>query len=312
MVVRGRGRAVVVATGSATMVGQLATELLTSVEGKPPLVERLEDFSRRIAIAVLVAAIIVGLIGIFKQGYSLTEMFLFGVALAVSAIPEGLPVAITVALAIATNRMARQKVIVRRLPAVEGLGSCSLIATDKTGTLTCNELTVRTIYTAEGNWFDVTGKGFAPQGKVLFQQQEIFPESYPTLNALARTAVLCNEADLHHRHENWVWRGDPTDIAMLSLAHKLGWNQETALEEYPQVNEIPFEPEHRFAATYHHIAGKQMVFVKGAPERVLSMCDLSSHSEAEELSAIARQLAVQGYRVLALAEGTLREAITST
>jgi magnesium-transporting ATPase (P-type) len=304
IVVRGRARGVVVTTGTATAVGQLALDVLGTVEGQPPLLKRMDRFSRIIALSVLVAAIGIALLGIIRHGYSPIEMFLFAVALAVSAIPEGLPVALTVALAIATHRMARRRVIVRRLPAVEGLGSCTLIASDKTGTLTCNELTVRQLWLPDGSELEVTGEGFAPVGRVLFRGEAIIPNDHPALQALARAAVLCNEADLRHRDSDWTWRGDPTDIALLSMAHKLGWNREAALESYPQVNEIPFEPEHQFAATYHTLDGIPKGFVKGAPERVQSMCDWSLDSEtAHKLQVKAEQLAEQGYRVLALASG---------
>lgn len=306
IVVRGRGRGVVVATATETMVGQLAMEMLVVGEGKPPLVERMETFSRRVAIAVLIAAVAIALVGIIVQGYSVTEMFLFGVALAVSAIPEGLPVALTVALAIATTRMARRGVIVRQLPAVEGLGSCTLIASDKTGTLTCNELTVRKIWLPEEGEFEVTGEGYIPEGRVLRRGREFDRESYPILERLVRVALLCNEADLHHRHHTWVWRGDPTDIALLSMAHKLGWNREATLEQFPQVNEIPFEPERKFAASYHAIERGVGIFVKGAPERVLMMCD---RAVGENWEAIAQGLAERGYRVLALAEGTIANSL---
>ncbi|GAB4367486.1 MAG: HAD-IC family P-type ATPase [Elainellaceae cyanobacterium] len=309
IVVRGRGRGIVVATGTATAVGQLALDVMTAVGGKPPLLKRMERFSQVIAVAVLIAAVGIALLGIFKHGYSVADMFMFGVALAVSAIPEGLPVALTVALAIATHRMAQRGVIVRRLPAVEGLGSCTLIASDKTGTLTCNELTVRSICLPNGDEFEVTGEGYAPIGQVYFQGQAITPDHHG-LDALARAAVLCNEADLHHHNHNWGWRGDPTDIALLSMAHKLSWNRETTLNRYPQVNEIPFEPEHKFAATYHAIDGQVQVFVKGAPERVLLMCDLSPEVPSPE--AIAQHLAEQGYRVLAFAEGTAPAHLDAT
>ena len=197
IVVRGRGRGTVVGTGTATAVGQLALDMLGTVGGKPPLLKRMEQFSLVVALAVLVAAVGIALLGIFQQGYSVVEMFMFGVALAVSAIPEGLPVALTVALAVATHRMAQRGVIVRRLPAVEGLGSCTLIASDKTGTLTCNELTVRQIYLPNGDEFEVTGSGFAPVGQVLFRGQ-IMGSDWLPLARIARASVLCNEADLHH------------------------------------------------------------------------------------------------------------------
>jgi Ca2+-transporting ATPase len=165
----------------------------------------------------------IGLLGIVLGGYTLVETFFFVVALAVSAIPEGLPVAITVALAVATTRMAKRNVIVRQLTAVEGLGSCTLIATDKTGTLTCNELTVREVCLPDGDVFPVTGQGFSPQGEVLHVAgTRVKLAEHAQLAATIRAAVLCNEADLHHRNGEWVWRGDAVDIAALSLGVKTG------------------------------------------------------------------------------------------
>ncbi len=308
MVVRGRAKGLVVATGTATMVGQLALDVLGAPGGKPPLLLRLERFTHVVALAVLGAAILVVLLGIVVHGHSVSAMFLFAVAMAVSAIPEGLPVALTIALAVATTRMARRGVIVRRLPAVEGLGSCTLIASDKTGTLTCNELTVREIRLGNDERFEVTGEGFAPRGRVLFQGQPVEPGSHGRLAALARAAVLCNEADLHLRDSTWVWRGDPTDVALLTMGHKLGWIRETTLDLHPQVNQIPFEPERRYAASYHAANSSVHVFVKGAPERVLAMCaaEASSGSLAKR-QATAEAMAEQGYRVLALAEGQAPE-----
>jgi magnesium-transporting ATPase (P-type) len=297
IVVRGRGKGVVVATGAETMIGRLARAMLGTAGGRPPLLLRMERFTRVVAVAVLLSTAAIGAIGVFVRGNSLQEMFLFTVAVAVSAIPEGLPVALTVALAMATRRMAQRGVIVRRLAAVEGLGSCTLIASDKTGTLTCNELTVRQIVLADGRGFTVTGEGFAPSGQVLFRDDPVVPGSHPGLDDLARIAVLCNEADLHHRNDAWVWRGDPTDVALLSMAHKLGWDREAALDRYPQLDGIPFEPERRYAASYHRVDGDIHVFVKGGPERVLAMCSASTPR------ATAEHLAEQGFRVLALAEG---------
>ena len=298
---RGRCKGLVVATGSATHVGQLALDL-TSGGGKPPLIERMERFTNVIAAATLVVACTIGVLGATLGTYTVSEMFLFVIALAVSAIPEGLPVAMTVALSIATTRMARRGVIVRRLSAVEGLGSCTLIATDKTGTLTLNELTVGEVVLADGETFSVTGEGFVPDGEVLSGGRPV--EDRPALYALARAGVLCNEADLHRREDEWAWRGDAVDVALLSLGHKLGCERADALDSHPQVNEIPFESEHQFAATFHGCPGGDAgvrVFVKGAPERVIAMC----HDRLDEaaLEGIALSLARRGFRVLALAEG---------
>ena len=308
---RGRAKGIVVATGAATSVGQLTLDVLKETGGKPPLIVRMERFTKVIAVAVLLAATVIGALGAGFGGYAVSDMFLFAVALAVSAIPEGLPVAMTVALAIATTRMAKRGLIVRRLTAVEGLGSCTLIATDKTGTLTCNELTVRELRLPSGEEFHVTGQGFAPHGEVLSGEHRVEPGGDQPLGWLTRAGVLCNEADLHHANGSWVWRGDAVDLALLTLGHKLGWTREATLDRYPQVNQIPFEPEHQFAASYHAREGQAVVFVKGSPERVLSMCSSSSTGEFDKsaCNSIALSLAEQGFRVLALADAVLDRSI---
>lgn len=303
-VVRGRAKALVVETGARTAVGRLAREVLSASGGKPPLLLRLERFTRAIGIAVGVAAVAVAGLGVLR-GYGPMEMFFFAVALAIAAIPEGLPVAVTVALAVATHRMARRGVIVRKLAAVEGLGSCARIASDKTGTLTCNELTLKVILLPDARRIDVTGQGFAPEGAVLLEGDAVAPSSIPELDALLRAAVLCNEADLHQRDGGWVWRGDPTDVALLSAAHKAGWRREATLDAFPQVHEIPFEPEQRFAATFHDTDTQRLIFVKGAPERVLEMCARMGEGGRVQALHLAHRLAQSGYRVLALADGEL-------
>ncbi len=311
IVTRGRAKGLVIATGTATSVGQLALDVMGEAGGEPPLLVRMERFTRVIAVAVLVAAVTIGVLGVTVGGYSLSVMFMFTIAMAVSAIPEGLPVAMTVALAIATTRMARRGLIVRRLTAVEGLGSCTLIATDKTGTLTCNELTVREVRLPDGDVFQVTGEGFAPHGEVLLREEPIEPGSHQPLEWLTLAGILCNEADLHHRNGDWVWRGDAVDVAFLSFGRKLGWKHRGTLDLHPQVNQIPFEPEHQFAASFNAVDNGVSVFVKGGPERVLAMCSESSNAAFDlvELDASATRMAAQGYRVLALADGTLAEAI---
>ncbi len=308
IVTRGRAKGLVVATGTATSVGQLALDVVRSTGGRPPLLERMERFTNVVAIATLVLSVLIGTAGALMGRYGVYDMFLFVVALAVSAIPEGLPVAMTVALAIATTRMARRGVIVRRLTAVEGLGSCTLIATDKTGTLTVNELTVREIHLAGGKSLIVTGEGFAPVGEVLDNNQPVAPDSSEDLAALARASVLCNEADLHLRSDHWEWRGDAVDIALLSLGHKLGCQRQLTLDQYPQVNEIPFESEHQYAATFNQVDGTVWAFVKGAPERILGMCN--HQTPVAELENTAVDLARRGYRVLALADGALDQELT--
>jgi magnesium-transporting ATPase (P-type) len=299
VVVRGRGKGVVVATGARSLVGQLALDVLGAAGAKPPLIVRMERFNHGVAVAVVVAAVAIALVGVLAHGHGIIEMVFFAIALAVASVPEGLPAALTIALAVATRRMARRGVIVRRLAAVEGLGSCTLIASDKTGTLTCNELTVREVYLPDGSTSAVTGEGYAPIGQVLRGDQPVVGRGHEGLNALTRAAVLCNEGDLRAHNGDWVWRGDPTDIALLSLAHKLGREREVVLDQCPQVNQLPFEPERRFAATFHRTTGGVRVFVKGAPERVLAMCDGIDSG----LHTVAESMAQRGLRVLALAEG---------
>ncbi len=304
IIVRGRSQGIVVATGRDSQVGSLALDVLSAsaTGGKPPLVERMETFTKRIAMAVLTAAAFIGITGVTFGGFTLKDMFLFAVALAVSAVPEGLPVALTVALAIGATRMARRGVIIRQLAAVEGPGSCTMIASDKTGTLTCNELTVREVRLPDGRVFDVTGQGFVPEGHFLFGGLPLQPDFANQLSDLARISVLCNEAELHQQDGSYVWRGDPTDVAMLTMAHKLGWSREGTLERGPEINAIPFEPERQYAATYHSIRGKVRVLVKGAPERVFEM--LADDAEiVSRLRDMADEMAKAGYRVLALAHG---------
>ena len=308
MIAHGRSSGVVVATGIESAVGRLAADVLGADPGKPPLVERMERFSHRIGIAILVAAVIVGLLGVLVRGYGVTDMIMFGIALAVSAIPEGLPVALTVALAVASFRMSQRGVIIRRLAAVEGLGSCTLIASDKTGTLTVNELTVKEIRLSRGRTYMVTGQGFAPDGEVLSSETVVDPTQHPDLLDLSRAAVLCNEGDLHVHGLGWVWRGDPTDIALLSMAHKIGLKREIELEMLPQINAIAFEPDTRYAASFHRIDSQMQVIVKGAPERIAEMC--AEKCEAAAMVAEAESMAKAGRRVLAFAQGDAAEDLT--
>ncbi|MBC8288321.1 MAG: HAD-IC family P-type ATPase [Nitrospinae bacterium] len=302
IIIRGRSRGIVIATGMKTEIGCLAKAMMEAGSGKPPLIIRMEQFSQTLAWVVMVAIFVVGFLGIMFQGYGVLDMFMFGVALAVAVIPEGLPVALTVALAIGTKRMSECGVIVRRLAAVEGLGSCTMIASDKTGTLTCNELTVKEVYLPNGSVCQVSGQGFAPNGKIIFNEHNVNSiNEVDGLESLITAAVLCNEADLHAHGGEWSHRGDPTDIALLSLGQKIEVGQEQLLETYPQVNQIPFEPEYQFSASFHQLpTGQVRTFVKGSPEQVLSMCEKKS---IKTILQTVEEMATKGYRVLAFAHG---------
>jgi len=305
-VTRGRARGEVVATGSRTVLGRLAATMTATQRAKSPLVERMEGFSRVIAVAVLGAAVVIGGFGVLVHGQSVGQMFVFGVALAVSAIPEGLPVALTVALAIAARRMARRGAIVRRLPAVEGLGSCTLIASDKTGTLTCNELTVRELRLADGLEFEVTGAGYEPTGAIV-PRSVAGPAASAGLQSLLEVAAACNEAELVGPDGGWSWRGDPTDVALLALARKGGVERDRLLAERPPAGGIPFESERRYAASFHSQDDGLWIAVKGAPESVLAMCRLGDESRSASRQA-AEAMAARGFRVMAFASGRCASA----
>lgn len=304
MVTRGRAKGVVVGTGLNTQVGQLAVDVMATSGGAPPLLTRMERFTNQVAIGTLVASIAIGTLGMFLWKHTLLDTFFLVIALSVSAIPEGLPVAMTVALAVATNRMAKRNVIVRRLTAVEGLGSCTLVATDKTGTLTCNELTVRELRLADGKHYTVTGEGFTPTGNILFDGHSLDSEGpHPQLLEMIRAVLLCNESELHQRDGGWTWRGDAVDIALLALGYKLGRQRESLLDTRKQLNQIPFESEHQFAATYHRDDRQTLVVVKGAPERLLSMCYGSQeNTERQRHEQTAISMAEHGLRVIAVAQ----------
>ena len=304
-VTRGRCHGIVVLTGAHTSVGELARDVSSTIGGKPPLLQRMEYFTNVISIGTMVIAIVIGVLGATLGRYSIAEMFLFVVALAVAAIPEGLPVAMTVALAIATTRMARRGVIVRRLTAVEGLGSCTMIATDKTGTLTVNALTVHEVWLPEGDTLSVSGEGFVPEGEVQPIPSIPDPPAHTSLMNLCRAGVLCNEATLsyHAEHARWHWHGDAVDIALLTLGVKVGMHREVTLEQFPLQADLPFESERQFAASFHRDHERRdraRVFVKGAPEKIMSM--LAGGTDVERLEEVAIDMARRGFRVLGLAE----------
>jgi P-type Ca2+ transporter type 2C len=195
--------------------------------------------------------------------------------------------------------MARRGVMVRKLAAVEGLGSCTMIASDKTGTLTCNELTVQRVTLADGTEHEVTGVGYAPEGEITGTVQD-------GMSDLLRAAVLCNEGSLHHAGDHWSWHGDPTDIALLALGIKAGVRREQLETEYPPVTQIPFEPEHKYSAAFHKQPGNgdaALVFVKGAPERVIDMCRWDAPEDRDRALQQAEAMAHDGFRVLAVADG---------
>lgn len=307
-VVTGRGLGLVVATGLRTEIGKIAEAVTVSESTKPPLVIRMERFARQISLAVLGIILLLAIIAL-AEGTPLVEVFFIGVALAVSAIPEGLPVAMTVALAIATSRMARRNVIVRRLTAVEGLGSCTCIASDKTGTLTINRQTARLVWLPTGEEFQVSGEGHAGEGEVHSADgRSVGETATASLERLARAAVICNEAELGQGEEGWQHHGDAIDVALLAYAWKLGMDPFAVRSRIEVTGEIPYESAEQFAAVFYHEGVDACVAVKGAVERLLPICTtmLTAQGEAEidplGIVTEAERLAGLGYRVLAVAD----------
>ena len=311
LVRRGRGRGLVVATALGTELGQIAEAVLGRPPAKAPLLVRMERFTRWVTVVMGVATVVMAAIALLR-GMPLTDVFLVAVALAVAAIPEGLPVALTVALAISMRRMARRHVIVRKLVAVEALGSCTFIATDKTGTLTANQLTVRCISLPGREPWMVTGEGLEPEGSILTPLGTPRPAEEAMVEALCRAAVLTNEGSLDRRDHGWHGHGDAVDVALLVMAHKAGIRQAGTRNTLPEVATIPFESERCFSASINAVDGVPNVFVKGALERLMPMCEWMAGADGPtaldgaQLEAQATALASQGYRVIAFASGVSR------
>jgi len=311
LVNRGRGRGVVTATGPATELGLLAEGLHQADAAKPPLIQRMERFTINIAMALAAVVLLLAAVELYN-GTSWHEVFIVSVALAVSAIPEGLPVALTVALAIGMNRMARRNVIVRRLVAVEALGSCTVIASDKTGTLTMNQLTVRRIVMPSSEPWQVSGDSDSPDGSVNADSGAFSESEAAQLNALCRAAALCNEGFFGQRDGHWVSHGDAVDVALLVMAHKVGLTQPGLLSRYPEQASIPYESEFGYAATLHNDGEQSLILVKGALERLLPMCSAMLTADGEKkldsdmLEKQVASLAAGGYRTLAFAHARVK------
>jgi len=284
LVTQGTARGLVVATAQSTEIGRIGG-LLADVETlTTPLVAQMDHFARWLSFLILLMAGLLLVYGYYVDHYDFSEMFMAVVALAVAAIPEGLPAVMTITLAIGVQAMAKRNAIVRRLPAIETIGSVSVICTDKTGTLTRNEMVVAAVETPEGA-FAVVGEGYAPEGAIT-------PAG--DLVRLALAAALCNDAALRQRDGDWTVEGDPMEGALLAFAGKAGGDHSAR-----RLDAIPFDSRHRFMAVLTEGPAGRMTHVKGAPERVLGMCaGIDQHHWHDRAEALARR----GLRVLALAE----------
>lgn len=312
-VLKGRGLGVVVCTGIDTQVGKISQDVTESASAKPPLVQRMEKFIKQISIFIIVLSVILAVV-LRMQGMDITAIFFFVVALAVSTIPEGLPVALTVALSIATKRMAKRNVIVRKLTSVESLGSCTVIASDKTGTLTVNEQTAKIIQLSNNNRYTIEGQGYNGEGKVVDSQGKLIEVSEnDELAKIARIAVFANEGSLSKENGNWSYHGDAMDVALLGMSYKLGANPEKWMTDEKPIGKIPYESERKFSASFCSENDSVIIGIKGAVETILDFCtSMSVNGEIKEIDkdkiiADAEQLAKGGYRVLAFASGEYKE-----
>ncbi len=308
LVTAGQGRGLVVATGAGTEIGRISG-LLARVEVlTTPLIRQMDVFAKWLTVLILLVAATLLLFGYFVEHYRFDEMFMAVVGLSVAAIPEGLPAVLTITLAVGVQAMARRNAIVRRLPAIETLGSVSVICTDKTGTLTRNEMMVAGAAVA-GHRFVLEGDGYAPDGAVLLAASRVNGLDHAHLAELARAAAACNDASLHHREGVWAVEGDPMEGALLAFAGKVGVDAGQDVAARRRTAAIPFDPHSKFMATLHHDHPEHAeIFVKGAPERIIGMCaeQRTAAGGAEPLdedhwTAIAEAMAGDGQRVLAIA-----------
>jgi len=310
----GAGRGIVVATGDVTQIGQIA-DMLREVQGvDTPLIRRLAYFSKVITLVIVIFCELVFVLGVLG-GQSAMQMLMAAVALAVSAIPEGLPAIMTIALAIGVKRMAARNAVVRKLPAVESLGSATVICSDKTGTLTRNEMTVTEVVTVDGG-FTVQGSGYVPVGSVVDSVgNAISLGQTPALGELVQAGALCNDAALRQHDGQWRIEGDPTEGSLLVLAAKTGLNLDELSAAWPRTDAIPFESEQQYMATLHHDhAGHGAIYLKGAPEKVLALCrgewQTDKPLDIDRWKELADKMAGRGLRVLAVAEKRIEDRQT--
>lgn len=313
VVTSGRATGVVVETGINTEVGKIAEAITTIDISKPPLIHRMEKFAKHISYIVVVACILIAGIEV-SRGKAFIEVFFMITALAVAAIPEGLPAAVTVALSVGMSRMSKRNVLIRKLTAVEGLGSCTCIASDKTGTLTINKQTVRMIALANDGEYNVTGEGYIPEGQILSKENLEIKAGYSNnLDELIKISLIANEASLYKSETNWISNGDAVDIAILSIGYKYGFNHADILETLETITEIPYESELAYSARFYKDNHSVKIAIKGAFEVISPFCNKMIKNgsivdiEYENLNNQAIHLAEQGYRLISVASGYANE-----
>ncbi|HPW40654.1 MAG TPA: calcium-translocating P-type ATPase, SERCA-type [Bacillota bacterium] len=326
IVTYGRGKGIVVNTGTNTEIGRIAEAIQTFEDETTPLQQKLNELGRWLGLACLIICVIVFAIG-FMRGGDILELFLVSVSLAVAAIPEGLPAVVTIVLALGMKRMVRRNAIVRKLLAVETLGCVTVICSDKTGTLTQNEMTVVRAFT-DGNIYKISGQGYNPTGEITFEDEKIKPEAEPGLKLLLSAGVLCNDSTLEQKdaRENlWGIIGDPTEGALVVAGAKAGFDKAKMNEAHARIEEIPFDSERKMMTTFHNnfIQNKIVSFTKGAPDIILGRCakmlqngSVIDMTEAmkEQIAKVNSEFAGDALRVLAFTYreyDKLPEAISS-
>ena len=318
VVTYGRGKAVIIGTGMNTEIGKIAQMISSFEEQSTPLQEKLADFGKILGILCLAVCAVVFVLGIY-QGYrdgnltmdEVTLLFMTAVSLAVAAIPEGLPAVVTIVLAIGMQRMVKKNSIVKKLHAVETLGSTTVICSDKTGTLTTNQMTVVRLF-ADGQLLEVSGEGYSPEGSFSRDGKPLQATAEPGLNLLLQGSALCNDAILQPTEEKgWKIAGDPTEGALVVVAAKAGYDRDSINEKFPRVQEIPFDSSRKMMTTFHQMPdGSVRAFVKGAPDILLNRCKhISTRGQITEvndadranIAAANSAMAKQALRVLAVA-----------
>jgi magnesium-transporting ATPase (P-type) len=308
LVTYGTALGVVVATGTATQLGNIG-ELVNAAEvPKTPLTLKLAQFARQLTYTIIALSGLTMLFGILVRQYDLFTMFQAAVGIAVAAVPEGLPAVVTITLAVGVQKMAKVNALVRKLPSVEVLGSVSVICSDKTGTLTKNEMTAQKLVLADQS-FNISGEGYGDEGSIVnAQQQSVRASDQHCIELAGRIALLCNTASVNKQATGWHLSGDPTEGALVSMALKAGLNPATSGQEWPRNDMLPFESERGYMATLHHNhAGDHMILVKGGPDRILHFCNAQQNGQQTEAlnkpfwDEQTQTLAQDGLRVMALA-----------
>jgi magnesium-transporting ATPase (P-type) len=304
VVTKGNATGIVVATGEKSELGKISSMVSEAESLKTPLLRQMDEFGRHLSIVIVGFAALTFAIGYFVQDMEAGEILMAAVSLIVAAIPEGLPAIMTITLAIGVQAMAKRHAIIRKLPAVETLGSVNVICADKTGTLTRNEMTVRKVITAS-HVMEVGGTGYDPHGDFKIDEKEVDPKEHSDLVQLIRAGVLCNDSSLKKENEEWIVEGDPTEGALLALGKKAGMDPEEESKNFSQRDVIPFSSENKFMATLNHShEGKNIIFLKGAPEKVLELCKSEDQHFWEEQT---EKLASEGHRALFLASKEVPE-----